>query len=63
MLALWDAFEISGPFAPNTCTIESPIGTFTYDALTLSSGELSGIVIQVPDRASQERLALAIHPR
>jgi transcriptional regulator with XRE-family HTH domain len=59
----WDAFEISGPFTPNTCTIESPIGTFRYDALTLSPGDNSGIVVQVPDRASQERLALAMESR
>ena len=35
---IWDAFEISDPFVPNTCTIESPIGPFTYEALTLSAG-------------------------
>jgi transcriptional regulator with XRE-family HTH domain len=55
--ALWDAYEISDPFVPNTCTIESPIGTFSYEALTLSNpGELSGLVVQVPDAASRERL-------
>jgi transcriptional regulator with XRE-family HTH domain len=54
---LWDAFEISGPFVPNSCTIESPLGTFTYEALTLSAGGLSGIVIQIPDPASRARLA------
>ena len=60
---VWDDFEISGPFTPNTCTIESPIGTFSYEALTLSPGENSGIVIQVPDRASQARLALTMPSR
>jgi transcriptional regulator with XRE-family HTH domain len=60
---LWDAFEVRGPFVPNTCTIESPIGTFTYEALTLTAGELSGIVMQIPDRASQERLARALRSR
>jgi len=56
---LWNAFEIRGPFVPSSCTIASPIGTFTYEALTLSAGDLSGIVIQVPDLASRERLARA----
>jgi hypothetical protein len=58
--ALWDAFEIIDPFVPNSCTIESAIGTFSYEALTLASaGQLSGIVVQIPDDASRERLALA----
>ena len=58
---LWDAYEISDPFVPNTCTIESSIGTFSYAALTLSSaGELAGIVVQIPDYPSRERLARAL---
>jgi transcriptional regulator with XRE-family HTH domain len=58
---LWDAYEISDPLVPNTCTIESPIGTFSYEALTLANpGETSGLVVQIPDQPSRERLALAI---
>jgi transcriptional regulator with XRE-family HTH domain len=58
--ALWDAYEISDPLIPNTCTIESPIGTFSYEALTLANpGETTGLVVQVPDEASRGRLALA----
>jgi transcriptional regulator with XRE-family HTH domain len=54
---LWEAYEISDPFVPNTCTIESPVGTFRYDALTLSNpGELSGLVVQVPDADSRKLL-------
>ncbi len=58
---LWDNFEIRDPFVPTNCTIESPIGTFSYEALTLASaGELAGIVVQVPDSASRDRLAQAL---
>jgi len=59
--AIWDAYEISDPLAANTCTIESPIGTFTYEASTLANpGETSGIVVQVRDAASREWLARAM---
>jgi transcriptional regulator with XRE-family HTH domain len=59
--ALWDAYEIGDPLVPNTCTIESPIGTFSYEALTLANpGETSGIVVQIPDQSSRVRLALAM---
>jgi hypothetical protein len=58
---IWDAYEISDPLVSNICTIESPIGTFTYEALTLANpGETSGIVVQVGDPASRERLARAM---
>jgi transcriptional regulator with XRE-family HTH domain len=58
--ALWDAYEVSDPLVSNACTIESPIGTFTYDTLTLANpGKSSGIVVQVADEASRERLAAA----
>jgi len=54
---LWDAYEISGPLDTNKCTIESPIGPFSYEALTLGlPGATSGIVIQVPDESSKIRL-------
>ena len=58
---LWDAYEISDPLVPNTCTIKSPIGTFHYEALTLANpGDMSGIVVQIPDAAGRERLARAM---
>jgi transcriptional regulator with XRE-family HTH domain len=58
---LWDAYEISDPLVPNKCTIESPIGTFSYEALTLANpGESTGIVVQIPDDASRARLALVM---
>lgn len=58
---IWDAFEISDPLIPSTCTIASPIGQFTYEALTLPiTGKLLAIVVQVPDPPSRERLARAI---
>jgi transcriptional regulator with XRE-family HTH domain len=51
---LWDAYEISDPLVPNTCTIQSPLGTFRYEALTLTdpAGKTSGLVVQVPDPSS-----------
>jgi len=55
---LWDAYEIVDPLVPNTCTIDSPIGRFRYEALTLANpGEISGLVVQVPDGESRARLA------
>ena len=58
---LWNAYEISDPLVSNRCTIESPIGTFSYEALTLANpGDTSGIVVQVPDEASRARLAPAM---
>jgi transcriptional regulator with XRE-family HTH domain len=58
---LWDGYEISDPLVSNTCTIASPIGRFTYETLTLANpGETSGIVVQVADRESRERLARAM---
>jgi transcriptional regulator with XRE-family HTH domain len=58
---LWDAYEISDPLVSTTCTIASPIGTFTYRTLTLANpGDTSGIVVQVPDEPSRARLAQAM---
>jgi len=58
---LWDAYEISDPLVSNTCTIESPIGPFTYESLTLANpGTTSGIVIHVPDESSRLGLARAM---
>jgi transcriptional regulator with XRE-family HTH domain len=62
--AIWDAYEISDPLVPNACTIESPIGTFRYEAQTLANpGETFGIVVQIPDHPSRERLAQAMRRR
>jgi transcriptional regulator with XRE-family HTH domain len=58
---IWDEFEVSDPLIPTTCTITSPIGRFCYEALTLPITEkLLAIVVQVPDAASEERLAKAL---
>ncbi len=60
IVALWETYEISDPLVPNACTIESAIGTFRYDALTLANpGETSALVVQIPDVASRDRLARA----
>jgi transcriptional regulator with XRE-family HTH domain len=58
---LWEAYEISDPLVPNSCTIASPIGLFRYEALTLANpGDSSGLVVQVPDDQSRVRLAGAL---
>jgi transcriptional regulator with XRE-family HTH domain len=58
--SLWDAYEITDPLVPNQCTVELPIGTFRYEALTLANpGETTGLVIQVPDEASRALLTRA----
>lgn len=55
--SIWDQFEIAAPHLPNRCTIESPVGTFSYETLNLPiSGALYAIVVQVPDDASRRRL-------
>jgi transcriptional regulator with XRE-family HTH domain len=57
---IWDAYDIRSPRLPNRCTIESPIGTFTYETLTLPiSGAQHALVIQVPDAESRQRLITA----
>ena len=33
--AIWNEYEITSPLLPNACTIESPIGTFHYETITL----------------------------
>ncbi len=55
--AIWDEYEISSPLLPSACTIESAVGTFSYETLTLPVSSSHGIVVQVPDDASRERLA------
>jgi MmyB-like transcription regulator ligand binding domain/Helix-turn-helix domain len=53
---IWDEYEINSPLLPNACTIESPIGTFSYETLTLLLSSVLAMVVQVPDGASRERL-------
>jgi transcriptional regulator with XRE-family HTH domain len=54
---LWDAYEISDPLVTNTCTIDSPLGRFRYEALTFANpGEISGMVVQIPDDESRARV-------
>jgi transcriptional regulator with XRE-family HTH domain len=54
---IWNEFEIAAPHLPNRCTIESPLGTFSYETLNLPiSGALYAIVVQVPDDESRRRL-------
>ncbi len=56
---IWNEYEINSPLLPNACTIESPVGPFHYETLTLRISDTQGIVIQVPDDASRDRLARA----
>ena len=61
---IWNHHEISGPLVPSRAEIESSIGTFRYETLTLPiEGALHGIVVQVPDSQSRARLAEALHTR
>jgi transcriptional regulator with XRE-family HTH domain len=54
---IWNDYEISSPLLPNACTIESPIGRFHYETLTLPVPNKShAIVVQVPDAESYELL-------
>jgi len=55
---LWDAYEITSPMLSVTVTIDSRLGAFTYETLTLPiEGTLHGIVVQVPDEKSRSVLA------
>jgi transcriptional regulator with XRE-family HTH domain len=46
---IWNDYEISSPLLPNACTIESQIGRFHYETLTLPVPNKShAIVVQVP---------------
>jgi transcriptional regulator with XRE-family HTH domain len=58
--AIWAEYEISNPLLPNACTIDSPFGRFHYETLTLPIANAAhGIVVQVPDAPSRERLTAA----
>jgi transcriptional regulator with XRE-family HTH domain len=47
--AIWEEYEIVSPLLSNTCTIDSPVGPFTYEALTLPiPGTSHALVVQVP---------------
>ena len=54
---IWDEYEITSPLEPSACTIDSPIGTFHYETLTLPISAAHGLVVHVPDEASRARLA------
>lgn len=55
--SIWDEYEVSGPLLPNVVRIDSAIGTFTYETVTLPFANTSGIVVQVPDLESRKLLA------
>jgi transcriptional regulator with XRE-family HTH domain len=59
MCTIWNEYEISSPLEPSACTIQSAIGTFHYQALTLPISVSHGLVVHVPDEASRTRLAAA----
>jgi transcriptional regulator with XRE-family HTH domain len=55
--AIWDDYEIRSPLLPNKVTVSSPIGEFTYETVTLAISDAQyGVVVQVPDQGSRERL-------
>jgi len=53
---IWNEYEITSPLLTNACTIESPIGTFHYETVTLLLSTSEAIVVQVPDQDSRDRL-------
>jgi transcriptional regulator with XRE-family HTH domain len=55
--AIWDEDEINSPLLTNACTIDSSLGPFHYETLTLPLAESHGIVVQVPDELSRKRLS------
>jgi transcriptional regulator with XRE-family HTH domain len=56
--AIWDGYEISSPLLSNRCVLDTPLGIFRYETLTLPiSGTSQAIVVQVPDASSAARLA------
>jgi transcriptional regulator with XRE-family HTH domain len=56
---IWGAHEITSPLLPSACTIMSPAGEFTYETLTLLVSNSVGLVVQVPDESSRDRLQKA----
>jgi len=56
---IWNEYEITSPLLTNACTIESSVGTFHYDTVTLLLSTSQAIVVQVPDEASRKRLLAA----
>ena len=59
---IWNEYEITSPLLPNACTIESPIGTFHYETMTLLLSQSLALVVQVPDDASRKRLRTSTPP-
>lgn len=58
---IWNEYEITGPWTPTSFTIESSIGTFSYQTLDLPiPGAIHGLVVQVPDKPSRIRLEMAM---
>jgi transcriptional regulator with XRE-family HTH domain len=54
---IWNDYEITSPWTPTSFNIESSIGTFNYQTLDLPiPGAIHGLVVQVPDKPSRERL-------
>lgn len=57
---IWDDYKIESPLLTNVVTIESMIGPFRYQTLTLPvPGKWHAIVVQVPDEESLMRLERA----
>lgn len=58
---IWTTFEVKESQIPSTGTLNSVIGPFRYETLSLPiTDKLLTLVIYVPDRASRERLATAL---
>ncbi len=58
---VWDTFEVRASQIPSTGMLNSLIGPFCYETLSLPiTGKLLRMVIYVPDRPSRERLATAL---
>jgi transcriptional regulator with XRE-family HTH domain len=56
---IWQNFGILSPLLTNECTIESPIGIFRYEAMTLPiPGYSHGLVVQVPNEVSMALFGL-----
>ena len=60
--AIWDDYKIASPLLTSKVTIESTIGTYHYETLTLPiqgvSGASNAIVVQVPDEPSHRRIGV-----
>ena len=60
---IWNQYEISSPVTLTRSTIDSPVGSFSYQALTLPLPDTAyALVVQVPDAESRNRFALHVGP-